>query len=100
MQHGSPALFAATSSAAYQCSKCNTNETSQDDILDIADLSFEGLQFFLDLRVLLGHLLKFDFPLVTFSFQRLDLALVVASLDICLAKPVANMLADVIDVDA
>ena len=100
MQHGSPALFAATTAQQHMNAQHATQETSQDNDLDIADLGFKGLQFLPDLCVLLRHLLKFGFPLVTFGFQRLDLALVVASLDICLAEPMAYMLIDIIDVDA
>lgn len=56
--------------------------------LDVADGDLEVVQVLLQLGVLLGHLLVLGLPLVTLRLEGLDLALVVAGLDIGLAEPV------------
>ena len=45
------------------------------------------MQVLLQLGVLLSHLFVLGFPLITLSLQSLHLALVVAGLDVSLAKP-------------
>lgn len=52
------------------------------------------MQILLQLGVLLGHLLVLGLPLVALRLEGLHLALVVAGLDVSLAKPVnSSMLA-------
>lgn len=54
--------------------------------LDVAHADFQFLKLLLQRRVLLRHLLKLGFPVLTLHLQSLNLALVVTGFDICLTE--------------
>lgn len=61
--------------------------------LNIADRNLQIMQFLLEIGIFFGHFLVLGFPLAVGDFQGLDLAFVVTSLDISLAKPISTALA-------
>lgn len=62
--------------------------------LDVANLGNKVVELLLRLGILLGHLLILGLPLITSLFERVDFALKVASLDICLTQSESEVSTD------